>query len=344
MIDFAAFGIGTNAALFAAAAMIIAVLGTRMAHLADAIADRSGLGEALIGAVLLGAGTSISGIVTSVWSASAGFPALSVSNAVGGIAAQTAFLAIADIFYRRTNLEHAAASPVNLTQSGTLIILMALPLVAMTTPPVTLFGIHPASPMLVAIYLVGLRSAHQQKKTPMWQPRRTRETEDDEPCDSSGLGSNLSLGAQFAALVLVVGLAGYVVGNSGLVVARAAGISESALGALITAVVTSLPELVTTIAAVRAGAPQLAIGGIIGGNMFDALFVAASDVAYRDGSIYHAVGNREAFWYALVVVMTAVLLTGMLQRERRGPAGIGWESTLLLALYLSAVGLQALLG
>jgi cation:H+ antiporter len=43
-------------------------------------------------------------------------------------------------------------------------------------------------------------------------------------------------------------------------------------------------ELVTTIAAVRRGALQLAVGGIIGGNTFDTLFLTAADVSYREGS------------------------------------------------------------
>jgi cation:H+ antiporter len=66
--------------------------------------------------------------VTSVATAAQGHPEFAVSNAVGGIAAQTAFLAIADILYRRANLEHAAASLTNLTQSGTLILLLSIPL------------------------------------------------------------------------------------------------------------------------------------------------------------------------------------------------------------------------
>ncbi|MGF1549280.1 MAG: sodium:calcium antiporter [Sphingomonadaceae bacterium] len=344
MIDFAALGAQGNLAVFAGAAFVIALLGTRMAHLADAIADRTGLGEALVGAVLLGAGTSISGIVTSVWSASAGYPSLSVANAIGGIAAQTAFLAIADIFYRRVNLEHAAVSAVNLTQSAILILLMALPLLAYAAPPVALWSVHPVTPVLVGVYLVGLRNAHRQKLEPMWRPRITEETHRDLADPGTRFGPDWWLFAQFALLVMLVGLAGYAVGNSGAALSAMLGISQSVVGALMTALVTSLPELVTTVAAVRAGAPQLAIGGIIGGNMFDALFVAASDIAYRDGSIYHAIGVRELFWYAIVIVMTTVLLAGLLQRERRGPAGIGWDSTLLLGLYLAAASVQAALG
>ena len=62
------------AALFALSAVLIAFFGSKMARIADVLADRTGLGEALIGAVLLGAGTSISGIVTSVTTAANGAP------------------------------------------------------------------------------------------------------------------------------------------------------------------------------------------------------------------------------------------------------------------------------
>ncbi|MEQ9661641.1 MAG: sodium:calcium antiporter [Parasphingopyxis sp.] len=342
--DLAALDPSATLLVFGGAALLIALLGARMANLADVIADRTGLGEALVGAVLLGAGTSIAGIVTSVSTASTGHPALSVSNAIGGIAAQTAFLAIADIFYRRVNLEHAAASAVNLTQATVLIGMMAVPLIAWAGPDYSLFGVHPATPILVGVYLIGLHNAHRQHERPMWQPLRTDQTRKDEPDDTSQYGSSWRVGGQFAALVIAVGLCGYVVGETGIAIAGDYGISESVVGGLLTAVATSLPELVTTIAAVRVGAPQLAFGGIIGGNMFDALFISASDVAYRNGSIYHAISEREIFWYGLTIVMTAVLLTGMLRRERQGPAGIGWESTLLLGLYTGGAALQISMG
>ncbi len=82
--------------LFVAAAVAILLVGTRLSTVADVLADRAGLGEALVGAVLLGAATSLSGIVASVTAAADGRAELAVSNAVGGIAAQTVFLAIAD--------------------------------------------------------------------------------------------------------------------------------------------------------------------------------------------------------------------------------------------------------
>ena len=85
---------------------IIAVAGTLLTARADTIADRTGLGEAVVGAVLLGGSTSLPGIITSVVTASQGHPSLSISNAIGGIAVQTAFLGIADIAYRDGSLYH----------------------------------------------------------------------------------------------------------------------------------------------------------------------------------------------------------------------------------------------
>ena len=101
--------------------------------------------------------------------------------------------------------------------------------------------------------------------------------------------------------------------------------------------VTSLPELVTTVAAVRNGSLTLAVSGIIGGNAFDTLFAAFSDVAYGEGSIYHAVSSTVVFWTALGALMTAVLLMGLIRREERGPGRIGFESAAMIVLYALGV-------
>lgn len=170
----------------------------------------------------------------------------------------------------------------------------------------------------------------------MWQQIRTLETRDEKDDPEHDPRATTRLSFSFAALVAVVGACGYVVGETGLELSARYGISQGVVGALGTAIVTSLPELVTTL--------QLAIGGIIGGNMFDTLFIAASDVAYREGSIYNAIIERSIFWMALVLVMTSVLLLGLLRREKQGPAGIGWESVLLLGLWLGGAGLQIWLG
>lgn len=114
-------------------------------------------------------------------------------------------------------------------------------------------------------------------------------------------------------------------------------------GGLLTAVCTSLPELVTSVAAVRQGALTLAVGGVLGGNAFDTLFAAASDIAYRDGSIYHHVSNKEQSLIALTIIMAAVLILGLLRREKSGFGNIGFESVLVLILYAAGVAILGFL-
>lgn len=74
-----------------------------------------------------------------------------------------------------------------------------------------------------------------------------------------------------------------------------------------------------------------------GGNFFDVLFVFAADLVYLHGSIYHAkgVGEREEFLTGLAISLNVVLLLGLLYRQRARPVNIGFESLLMLLLYVS---------
>ncbi|SIS85358.1 cation:H+ antiporter [Roseivivax lentus] len=325
-------------AVFALAATAVVIASIKATRLADIIADRTQIGEAMAGGLILGGATSLAGVVVSVNAAASGDASYAFSNAVGGIAAQTLFLAIADLLHKRANLEHAAAEPANLFQAVMLIILLSIPLCAMSGPDIAYLGIHPASVLLFLVYLAGVRLAASVREDPMWRPVRTSDTRHDAPEDAEEAGHSVRGPAlQFAGLVAIMGLGGWVISQAGGVFISRFGLSSSLVGAVITAVVTSLPEFVTTLVAVRRGALQLAVGGIIGGNTFDTLFLVAGDIAYRDGSLYHATGTNDAYWLATGLLMTAVLLAGLILRQREGPGRIGIESVLMMGIYLTAL-------
>ncbi len=339
MPDLQAMGLSMSLALLVACAAVIGIVGTRLTRVVDELADRTGMGEAMAGAVLLGMATSLSGIVLSVKAAAEGQPELAMSNALGGIAVQTLFLTIADLCLRRVNLEHAAASIGNLLQGTLVLCLLSLILVGSFSPEVSLWSIHPVTPLLLLGYLFGLRVIAQGQKAAMWRPARTRETREDTPDTSSSEHSLTSLWLRFAVMALALGVSGWLLEASASEIAARTWLSEAAVGSLLTAVVTSLPELVTSIAAVRRGALTLAVGGIIGGNAFDTLFVAASDVAYRNGSIYHQISGSVLLWVALSILMTGVLLMGLLRREKHGLGRIGFESVTLIGLYAAGAAM-----
>ena len=64
------------------------------------------------------------------------------------------------------------------------------------------------------------------------------------------------------------------------------------------------------------------------------LFLAFADTAYQEGSIYHEVGNAEAFVLSLGILLAGTLLLGMLHRQREGLANAGWESITVIGLFL----------
>lgn len=324
---------GLIAALVALAAVIVAA-GTKLAALADMLADATGWGEATVGAVLLGGSTSLAGIVASVVAAASGHPTMAISNAIGGIAVQTAFLAVADMFYPRTNLEHAAASTTNLFQAALLIALLSLPLLGAALPDAVMIGwVSPVSLVLVLGYGLGVRAAGEVRLSPMWRPRSTETMQSDEEEAQKPATSTSRLAVRFVLLALTMAAAGYVLTSTALEVGTRTGLHETLIGGLITAVITSLPELVTSIAAVRRGALNLAVGGIIGGNAFDTLFLAFSDFAYSgERNFYAFFAQTHQLMTIITILMTAVLLMGLVARGRGG-GKIGWESTIVLVLY-----------
>lgn len=331
-------------AAFVVSAGVIASAGTVLTRAADVFADLTGIGEALVGAVLLGAMTSLAGVVTSLAAAADGYPVLSVSNAIGGIAIQTFFLALADLAYRKANLEHAAASLANVINSALLLGLLVLLLLVIVSPEVTLWGVHPGSPLVLAAYVGGLSLAHRASRRPLWRPVQTAQTVEDEPAaDSEGHGL-AGVSIRLVVSGLLVGAAGWLVAHTGAEIAERTALAESFVGSLLTAFATSLPELVVSVQAVRRGALTLAVGNIVGGNSFEVLVVASADFVYRDGSILHAATASQAFIVALTALLMAVLLIGLLLRQRQGLGGIGWESSLIIALFLAGYAVLYAMG
>ncbi len=320
---------------FVASALIIALAGTQLAKTADQLADVTGIGEALVGAVLLGGITSLSGLIVSVSSAYQGHPDLAISNALGGIAAQIFFLAIADVTYRKANLEHASASFSNVMQAVFLMALLAFLLVVFTLPEVTWFHIHPASLLLLLAYFLGIRMISRAGKNPMWSSKTTEETVRDVPNQNTmDTQSVPKVVTRFLLLAAIVAVSGYTIAQSGIVIADSTTLSETFVGSLFTAVSTSLPELIVSLSAVRNNALVLAVSNIIGGNTFDVITIAFIDIAYLDGSLLHAV-QLPIFLISLTLLMTAVITLGLLHREKYGFAKIGWESVLIIILFLS---------
>ena len=327
------------AALVFAGAAVVTVLGSiRLAGLGDVLADRTGWGEAIFGAVFFGVFTSLSGIVMTAVSAAGDNAELAYSNAIGGVAAQTFAIAVADLFYRGSNLEHAAASLPNMLFGCLLMALLALTLMGSFVPEVLLGPVHPATLVIVAVYGAGLVLMRRSAARPMWRAVRTEQTREDATEEQTAPGRRLrGLWAEFAAIGAVVGAGGAVIAWAADQIVTETALSEGFVGAVLMGVVNALPETVTAIAAVRRKALTLAIAAILGGNTLDVLNVAIGDLFYTGGSIYHAATPDSLFLTVASMLMTVIVLAGLLVRQNRGPARVGFEGVGLVLAYGTTV-------
>lgn len=129
--------------------------------------------------------------------------------------------------------------------------------------------------------------------------------------------------------VLVLGGNSFVDGASGL--ARVAGVSERLVGLTVVAVGTSLPELATSLIAARRGHSDIAVGNVIGSNIFNVLLILGAsgatgplDVALRDARV-------DLIGLVVVTVAGAVFLRGDRKISRVEGATLLVLYTLLLA-------------
>nr|MDT0657698.1 cation transporter [Micromonospora sp. DSM 115978] len=337
------WSVGTAAAVFAATAIVTVLGSVRLVALGDALADRTGWGEALFGAVFFGLATSLSGIVMTAVTALADQPHLAYGNAVGGIAAQTMAVAVADACYRRVNLEHASASLANVLFGCLLTAMLALALLGTFAPRITVAGVHPVSAILVGCYLGGLRLIRATGTRPMWEAVQTPETRPDLPREHGALDRHGQawLWSRFVWTGAAVAAAGWAIARAAENLVATTGLSAGFVGVVLMGVVNALPETVTAIAAVRRGAVTLAVAAVLGGNCLDALNLVVGDVAYRDGSLYHAAGGAELFATGAGLLMTAILIAGLLVRQSCGWGRLGFEGILLLGTYLVVLAVLA---
>lgn len=101
MIDFTAFGLIVNIIIFAAAALAVWFAGVHLTKYADAIAEVTGAGHAVVGIILLAGVTSLPEIGVTATASLAGDAKLAVNNLFGSIALQVALLAIVDFYVGR---------------------------------------------------------------------------------------------------------------------------------------------------------------------------------------------------------------------------------------------------
>ncbi len=122
--------------------------------------------------------------------------------------------------------------------------------------------------------------------------------------------------------------------HSSAAIADATGLSAGFIGTLALATITSLPELVTIIAAVRSGAHDLAVGNLFGSNIFNMFALGLTDLFYTQGNLLSAISPDLALVGLLGLLLTGIGLIGNQARLDRLVWVVELDGILLVVGYL----------
>lgn len=331
-VDLAALPLGIVALLFAAAAAVVWFAGTRLAGAADGIAEEYGLGQAVVGMLLLGAVTSLPEIAVSVSAGLAGDASLAINNLLGGVAMQVVLIAFADALIGGRAITGEQARPSLLLQPVLCAALLALLAGGIAAGEVAVMGVGVWSAATFAagivFFLIVSRSHARELRAD--GGRRARHT------GARGLPAPVVM---VGILAPVLVLAGYLLARTGDVLAEDTGIGEAYVGLVLVSFATSLPEVSTLYGAVRRGRYRMAMGDIFGTNIFDVGLVLAVDLAYREGPALAEVGAFSIVAALLGAVLTLIYAAGLIERADRKLARLGVDSWAVLAVYAGGLAL-----
>jgi cation:H+ antiporter len=137
-----------------------------------------------------------------------------------------------------------------------------------------------------------------------------------------------------ALTAVAVMLAGLLLAFSAEQIAQRLALADSFVGAMLVAAATSLPEAMTTLAAVRQRAYDIAAGNLLGSNLFNVVVLAIEDVAYLPGPLLADASNVLAAPAVTAMIMTAVIIGALNYVRRTTPRPVDiWVGFALIGLY-----------
>jgi cation:H+ antiporter len=142
----------------------------------------------------------------------------------------------------------------------------------------------------------------------------------------------------FGLCALVILIAGPFLAEAAGVLAEKTGLGTTFVGTTLVALSTSLPELVATIAALRMGSVDLAVGNVFGSNAFNMILLAPLDVIHS-GSLLAAVSARHTVTCLAVVLATQVAIIGQLYQAESRLKFIEPDAWLIVAIVVGALAL-----
>jgi cation:H+ antiporter len=284
------------------------------------LAERTGLPKIVIGATVVSLGTTLPEAFVSVMAAYMGNPGLALGNGVGSIIADTGLIFGLTCVLAAVPVNRFILNRTGWVQVGSAILLVIIAVAALYN--------NDNEPMLnrwVGFLFLSLLGVYLYV-TYVWARQGASFMEEELPAhELMGLGKCWLLVT--GGLILVVSGARVLVPAASEIALRF-GVPDDVIAATMVAFGTSLPELMTAIAAVRKGHPEITVGNIVGADVLNVLFVIGAAAAVAPLAI------PQNFYYFHFPAMLAILVSfRIFISMNRAGVFYRWQGTWLLGLY-----------
>ncbi|HLC18192.1 MAG TPA: sodium:calcium antiporter [Thermodesulfobacteriota bacterium] len=298
---------------FIVCAGVIVWCGRLLSRYGDVIAEKSGLGRAWIGLVLMAGVTSLPELVNGISSVTvAAVPDIAMGDIMGSCVFNLSLIALMDVLHGPGPI-FSKAEQDHILSAGFGIILIGVVVVSKlagdVVPSIGTVGLY--TPLIIFIYLLSIRSVflHQKRKYMMF-PAAAEEK-------LYGNVTTKKAVVNYTVNAVIIMVAATFLPFIGEKIAIETGLGKSFVGTFFIGLTTSLPELVVSIAALRIGAADLAIGNLFGSNLFDIFILAVDDIFYVKGPLLNDVSANHAVTGLMAIIMTAIAVVGLTFRPKK---------------------------
>ena len=319
-----------NLLSFFGCGLAILLAGKQLARYGDLLAEKTGIGKAFIGLFLMSAVTSLPELMVGI-SASALVQSadLAVGDILGSCAFNLVILTIMDLFSRSQNplLSSVSQSHILAASLGTILLALVGLGIFLEQDIVLLPFIGLNSILFAVIYFVALRLIFRYQRLYPVLPVKA-----DHPDAALRMEQVIFRYVVFAIITIVAALFLPHLANA---FAEQTGLGKTFVGTLFLAVSTSLPEIAVSVAAVRMNSLDLAVGNILGSNIFNVFILFLDDIFYTKGHLL-----KDASDYNLISVFSAIIMSAIViisitfNTQEKKKYLLNWDTLLILLVYL----------
>lgn len=329
---------------FLTGALLVIIAGTKLTKSAEILGEKWKLGSGWAGVLLLPLATSLPELTTSLRAILIQAPDLAAGNLFGSNLFNITIIAMIDFLQgKRSIFFHASKGHALAAFFG--IFLMCISGIGIFFPLPTFWkswiGLDTA--LLICGYLLaaGLLTGYEKRNSRLENHNIDLNMErkllpKTQKKNHKITASSKHAFAHFVFASTVILFAGVALTDAADIIALKTGLGRTFIGSIALAVATSLPEVATTTTAARLGKPDMAIGNIMGANVYNMFILAIMDIFYLKGSLLQAISLQHLFTIGSAIMLSFIVMIGFIYRSKTSIGWISLPSFLIVIGYLAA--------